>query len=120
VQAWEIAEAEKVHDIFRRTASFKNTTFCFLFASTKLDENARKNELINYCNVARLRFPENTKVVGICANMSMEQYGGYMFAYLEIPVMSEEFEKEVSEYQSRTGILKSPQITKVREDEFPI
>ena len=71
------------------------------------------------CLIARRKFPENKKVLGIGTEKKLRPECSYDFCLLDFPVWIKKNERIVEKLQNETGIFVNPEIGRVKEDEYP-
>jgi hypothetical protein len=118
LEAYTIADSEKIHPLFDRVFSYGDVTYCFLFADEPRDH--RKIRLSNICYIARGKFIENKKVIGIATEKYANPSCSYDLIFLKIPTFTEEDHKEMKLVQQKTGILLKPNMSMFHEDEYPV
>lgn len=108
-------------NVYRRVlpADVEGVTYVFVFQECPEGSEARPNNLYATCLVARGRFPQNRKVVGIATEMTIRSSCSYSYCVLDLETLSEELEQERREYESRLGILQQVQWGETREAEYP-
>jgi len=114
-----LAHNEKVRDTFRRLMKSEDTTYCFIFLKETIPSEKRKAYLSTACFVARGKFKENKKVIGISTEMKIRPTCSYDFCLLYLPEWTDEEEKKMKEIQEHTGIFANPDLKKFHEDEYP-
>ncbi|MEK7518251.1 MAG: hypothetical protein AAB583_06945 [Patescibacteria group bacterium] len=110
---------DKEKDLFRRMLSFEGVTYCFLFQDDPEPRKKRRAMLGTICLIARGRFLENHKVLGIATEKKLRPKCSYDFCLLDFPVWSKKNQEIVEELQKETGIFVNPEIGRVKEDEYP-
>lgn len=118
-EAHSIANKEVVKKQVRRIIPVDGITYCFLFMDDPEPRAKRKAVLGTICFVARGVYKTNKKVIGIATEMKITSVCSYDFCFLELPEWSEENQKVLENVQKETGILVSPRIKHVHEDEYP-
>lgn len=114
------AHHEKKCDLFRRVMPGEDgVTYCFLFQDDPEPRERRKSMLNAMCWVARGKYKENKKVLGIATEKQIRPTCSYDFAYMYFPEWTKEQEKHTKELQKRTGIFVDPIVKHVSEDEYP-
>lgn len=115
-----LAHNEKKHDLFRRIMSGDDgVTYCFLFQDDPEPREKRKAMLNATCWVAKGKYKENKKVLGIATEKEIRPTCSYDFAYMYFPEWTEEQQKYTEELQKKTNIFVNPIIRKASEDEYP-
>jgi len=92
-------------NIFRRVISSNEMTYCFLFMENPVKELVRIRLLEKTCFVARGRFRECSKVIGIATGMTMDKYHRFHFALLEVVEWTMEHQEHMEQIQRELGIL---------------
>jgi hypothetical protein len=118
-EAYVLADKDNRHNIFRRTVSGGDITYCFLFADNTMPRENRKAMLTAMCWIARGKFQENKKVIGVATEKPASPTLSYDFVLLDIPEWTEECQKDMEKLQQETGILVNPIIGYAHEDEYP-
>lgn len=118
--AYILADKDKTHNLFRRTCTLNGVTYCFLFADDTKPRDYRKGMLKRMCYIARGTFKSNRKVIGIATEKKASSTCSYDFALLDMPEWAEQNQREMEKVQEETGILVSPEISVVHEDEYPV
>jgi len=104
---------------FRRFTELEGVTYCFIFCSEKESLSDREAELHATCYVARGKYRKNKLVIGIATEKHLKPTCSYSFCRLEIPTWTEENQAAMEEIQQKLGILVSPTVTYVKENEYP-
>jgi len=117
--AYVLADNDEIHNLFRRTSDLNGVTYCFLFADDTKPRDYRKDMLKWMCYIARGKFKSNRKVIGIATEKKASPTLSYDFVLFDIPEWTEQNQKEIEKMQQKTGILQSPEISIVHEDEYP-
>lgn len=89
------------------------------FLKESISREKRKAYLSTACYVARGKFKENKKVIGIATEMKIQPTCSYDFCLLELPTWTKEEEKKMKEIQEKTGIFTNPEWKYAHEDEYP-
>lgn len=118
-EAHLLAHNEKEKDTFRRIMPCGDTTYCFVFLKDGISREKRKAYLGNACFIARGKFEENKKVIGIATEMKIRPICSYDFCFLYIPKWTDEERKKMKEIQKRTNIFTNLSFKKIRQDEYP-
>ena len=117
--AYVLADNDKIHNLFRRTFALKGVTYCFLFADDTKPRDHRKGMLTWMCYIARGMYKSNRKVIGIATEKKASPTCSYDFVLLDMPEWTEQNQREMEKVQQETGILLSPEISIMHEDEYP-
>lgn len=118
-EAYMIAASDEKHNVVRRTFDLNGVTYCFLFADDTKPRDYRKGMLEWMCYIARGTYKSNRKVIGIATEKEASPICSYDFVLLDMPEWTGQNQKEMEEMQQKTGILRSPIISILHEDEFP-
>lgn len=114
-----MASKDDVNNVFRRIMSSGGVTYCFVFCEESWSIAAREAMLGATCYIARGRFQDNSKVVGIATEKRILPTCSYNLAFLEIPEWTSENQRKMETIQHQTGILVNPSPTQVHEEEYP-
>lgn len=93
------------NNIFRRVISANGMTYCFLFMENPVKELVRIKLLEKTCFVARGRFRECSKVIGIATGMTMDRYHRFHFGLLQVVEWTREHQERMEQIQRELGIL---------------
>lgn len=119
-EAHILAHNEKKCDLFRRVMPGEDgVTYCFLFQDDPESRERRKSMLSAICWVARGKYKENKKVLGIATEKQIRPTCSYDFVYMYFPEWTEEQQKYTEELQEKTGIFVNSIVKKASEDEYP-
>lgn len=113
------ADRDDTYNIFRRTCISKGVTYCFLFQDDSVPRDNRKAMLANMCFIARGKYQENRKVLGIATEKKYESGFSYDFCLVDIPEWTQENQRAMEELQKGTGILDDPIVQYTYETEYP-
>lgn len=113
------AENDKEYDVLRRLVLLRGVTYCFIFGDDPEPRARRKNMLLQMCWIARGRFQENRKVIGIASDKKVRPTRSYDFCLIDIPEWTQENQKQIERLQQETGILVNPVWGYAHEDEYP-
>jgi hypothetical protein len=100
--------------------------YVFLFVRRKPGEtdeeyrNIRANLLLNYCRVAKLRFPRATDVVGIASEAGLPPQRSEDLVCVDVSRWSPKDVAEAKEIQKEFGLLRKVSIVGTREYEYPV
>ena len=64
-------------------------------------------------------YKSNRKVIGIATEKKASPTSSYDFVLLDMPEWTEQNQREMEKVQQETGILLSPEISIMHEDEYP-
>jgi hypothetical protein len=104
---------------FRRVGEFKGATYCFLFTGDAISREERRKIMEALCIVARGKYQDNRKVVGIATEMQLRPTCSYDFCLLEIEEWTEEYERQRQEIQDATGLLTNITEHHLEAHEYP-
>ena len=94
-------------------------TYCFLFQDDSEPRERRKAMLTAICFIARGKYQQNKKVLGIATEMKICPTCSYDFCLIDMLTWTEENRKKMEQLQKNTGIFVNPIVTSSREDEYP-
>ena len=94
-------------------------TYCFLFCDEKESQATREAMLEATCYIARGKFQENSRVLGIATEKHFAPEYSYSLCLLELPEWRSENQAVMEEIQRTFGILVDPSFTEVEEREYP-
>jgi len=117
--AFLISHKDKKYDMFRRISPGKDTTYCFLFMDDPEPREQRKAMLFAICYIARSKFPNNKRVLGIATEKIVRPQCSYDFCLLDKPNWGKKDEERVAQLQKDIGIFVKPRIGYTHEDEYP-
>lgn len=124
VFADSIPPLKKKDQVFRRVVptSF-GVTYCFLFYDiSPYDDSLREIRFLMLqalCHVVRVAFQQNTVVIGIGTEMTVEEECTFDFVGLEIPIWTSEDEKRLERYQHTYNFLSDIQVFVREVEEYP-
>lgn len=113
------AHNDNNHDLFRRIMPGEGTTYCFLFQDDPEPREKRKVMLEAICFIARGKYQENKKVLGIATEKKFNPTCSYDFCFFDMPNWTEENQKNMERFQKSTGIFLNPVVIRTQEDEYP-
>ena len=116
--AHAFAHKDDQHDLFRRIMAVDGISYCFLFAEDAEPRNKRKTMLTAICWIARGKYKQNKKVIGIATEMKIRPTCSYDFVLLDMPMWTDENQKNMEQLQQNTGIFVNPIIRSFQEDEY--
>ena len=106
----------------RRTICLNGVTYCFLChgdSSNTKSRESRKMQLSVFCNIARGKYQENQKVVGIATDQKIQPQTAYDFCFINQPEWSDEDQKIMELNMRDTGILSNPTKKHRHYEEYP-
>ena len=113
------AHDDNVHDLFRRIMLGDGITYGFLFQDDPEPRDKRKAMLKAICWIARGKYQQNNKVLGIATEMKIRPMCSYDFYLMDLPVWTEENKKNMEQLQKETDIFVNPVVGYTHEDEYP-
>lgn len=113
------ADSEKTNNVYRRVFASDQITYCFLFLDDVAPREHRKEMLSFFCFIARGKYRQNKKVIGIATEMKIKPLCTYDFCLLEIPKWKKEHQEYAERLQKETGILTQSTRKHFGEDEYP-
>lgn len=111
--------ADHPQGVFRRVLTTDNMTICFLFTGDQVEREGRRSMLGDLCFVARGKYPQHSKVLGIATEMAIRPESSLDYCLLDIPVWGPDEEREMQRLQQHTGVLTSPTQYAVTSTEYP-
>lgn len=99
------AHEDKIGDLFRRMMPGDGVTYCFLFADD-FDEPREKRPtmLAAMCYLARGKFPQNKKVIGVATEKIFRPVSSYDFVFLDKPKWTED-QRKLSIFKKKLACL---------------
>jgi len=79
----------------------------------------RRNHLIDYCMVVKLKFPEAEHVVGIATDAGVDEYRSEDLVYLDVTDWSDDQRMEAERIKTEFNILNSVRFAGGRVQEYP-
>ena len=119
-EAHVLAHKDEKHDLFRRIMPGDGITYCFLFQDDPEPRNNRKAMLTAICWIARGKYQQNKKVLGIATEMKIRPTCSHDFVLMNLPTWTEENQKNMEQLQKDTGIFVNPIVGYTHEDEYPV
>jgi len=113
------ASNDKKHNSFRRIMPGEGTTYCFLFQDDVGLRKSRKAYLGAICEIARGKYQQNKKVLGIATEMKSQLTCSYDFCLLNMPKWTKDDQKNMEQLQKETKIFTNPVMSYHHEDEYP-
>ena len=113
------AHNNHTHDLFRRMVQSDGVSYCFLFQDDPEPGEKRREMLTAICWIARGKFQQNKKVLGIATEMKIRPTCSYDFYLLDLPEWTQENQSNMEQLQKVTGIFVNPVVNYVHEDEYP-
>jgi hypothetical protein len=119
MDAWDKAALQD-KPVFRRVVLDPNvdTTICFLFTE-EADEERRKTLLYSMCLIARGKWQERNKVLGIAIGKNKNIPGSGVFCLLDISEWTKELQEQADELQKATATFTSLEQIDSLESEYP-
>ena len=117
-KANENSKDEK-NNVLRRVLAVDGTTYCFLFQDDIGPQSSRKAHLGVICEIARGKYQQNTRVLGIATEMKSPPICSYDFCFLDMPEWTIENQKKFEQLQNKTQIFINPTMSYCSEDEYP-
>lgn len=120
MEAHVMAHKDNVGDLFRRMMATDGVTYCFLFADDFEEPRTRRQAMLaSICYLARGKFPQNKKVIGVATEKKCRPISSYDFVLIDKPDWTEEDQKKIEKLQKETGMFVNPVIGETHEDEYP-
>lgn len=113
------AHKDEKNNNYRRVIVGDGTSYCFLFMDDPEPRDRRQAILSTMCFIARGKYPQNNKVLGIATEMKIRPIASYDFCLLDKSSWTEKDQEEMTEMQKVTGILTNLKMSKTSEDEYP-
>ncbi len=112
---------DRKNNVFRRAFQYGNITYCFLYYDDPEPKKRerRKNMLADFCLVARGKYKRNNKVIGIATEKKIRPESSYDYCLLDKPEWTKEDQRNMENYQKKTGVLTNSELIQVHEDEYP-
>lgn len=104
----------------RRVMPGKDATYCFLFMDDIDPRERRRKALGTICFVARGKFPERRRIVGVATEMQICPTCSYDFCFLDIPDWMDKHQEIYDKISRETGIFVHPEVEYACEDEYPV
>ncbi|MBT6755758.1 MAG: hypothetical protein HN981_02465 [Candidatus Pacebacteria bacterium] len=120
MEAHVMAHKDNVGDLFRRMMAIDGVTYCFLFADDFEKPRTRRQAMLaSICYLARGKFPQNKKVIGVATEKKFRSISSYDFVLIDRPDWTEGDQKKIEKLQKETGMFVNPVINERHEDEYP-
>ncbi len=107
---------------FRRVMFLENqnltVVICYYDDPSETKEGL-KAQLLGMAQIASVKFPANTKVIGIGSDITADYSGSFTFLYLEQGELTKEYVEDVQRWQNETKIFTNLNIQAVSADEYP-
>lgn len=106
----------------RRTTQVNGVTYCFLCEGDSSDSESRKKRtkhLSVFCNIARGKYQDNHKVIGIATDQKILSQTAYDFCFINQSEWTDEDQKIMELNMRDTGILTKPIEQHRHYDEYP-
>ena len=113
------AHRDDTYDLRRSVSVMDGTTYCFLFCDENVPRQGRRDMLQAICHVARGKFPQNSKVIGIATEKKFKATCSYDFVLFKAPLWTREDQTQIKELQKKLGIFEHPRIQQIEEKEYP-
>jgi hypothetical protein len=113
------AHKETRRDMFRRVSPGSGTTYCFLFMDDPEPRERRKGMLFAMCHVARGKYPQNKTILGVATEKNIRPTSSFDFCLYIKPNWTPKDQAMRDDLQKKAGILVSPNIKILSEDEYP-
>ncbi len=113
------AHNDDTQDSFRRILFGDGVTYCFLFQDDPEPREQRKAMLAAICWIARGKYQQNKKVIGVATEKKIKPMCSYDFCLFDLPEWTEEYQRNMENLQKETGIFTDPIVRRVHEDEYP-
>lgn len=121
MEAHVMAHEDNVGELFRRIMATDGVTYCFLFADDFEEPRTRRQAMLaSICYLARGKFPQNRKVIGIATEKKFRSISSYDFVLIDKPDWTQDDQKKIEQLQKDTGMFVNPVIGEAHEDEYPI
>lgn len=117
--AHALAHEDSAHDVFRRVMLGEGVTYCFLFMDKRLPREQRHEALAGFCLVARNRYRDNPRIVGVATEKAFERECSYDFAYLDMHEWTGSDAAIAEAIREQTGTLVNVRERAFHEDEYP-
>lgn len=104
---------------FRRVVQFRDATYCFLFTGDAISREKRRKIMEALCLVARGKYQDSKKVVGIATEMKLRSTCSYDFCLLEIEEWTEDHKRKMQKIQDITGLLTNITEYHLEAHEYP-
>lgn len=107
---------------FRRAMSLENQNLSIVicyYDDPSDDKDSLKAQLLGMAHIARVKFPNRTRVIGIGSDITAGFSGSFTFLYLEQDELTKEYVQDVQRWQDQTKIFTNLQIQAVSADEYP-
>jgi hypothetical protein len=114
-----LAHKDDKHDLFRSMLVGDGTTYCFLFQDDPQPHERRKKILEVICWIARYKFQQNKKVLGIATEKQFRPECSYDFCFMNLPELTKKNKEEIVNMQRKLDIFVNPDVVYTYEDEYP-
>lgn len=120
-QAHVRAHNDTVNNSYRRLSVGDGITYCFLFMDDPepINRERRKGFLFAMCHVARGKFPQNKKVLGIATEKRIKPLCSYDFCLYDKPDWTKKDQQMMDTFRKEAGIFANPEMERISEDEYP-
>jgi len=116
--AHKIAETKPKYD-FRRVGKFQGKLYVFLFSPPAIERTQRASHLNYICIVAKDKYRDIPKVIGIATEIGSKIPHTYDFVFMEFPEWIEENQNLALEIKKKHKILENPELLRVTAEEYP-
>lgn len=106
--------------VYRRILPMDGVSYCFLFQDNPISRESRQGLLSTICYIARMKFPDNKKVIGIATEKTIRPTCAYDFCALDMPDWTDKDQEFVENLQKETGFFTNPIIGHTSDTEYPI
>lgn len=107
---------------FRRLMFLENqnlTVVICYYDDPKETKDGLKAQLLGMAHIARVKFPANTKVIGIGSDITTGFSDSFTFLYFEQDELTKEYVQDVQRWQAQTKVFTNLQIQAISADEYP-
>lgn len=113
------AHEDNKADMFRRILTTNGVSYVFLYFSDNHPRKHRKEMLFAICFFARGKFKDNKKVIGIATEKKFEPTCSYDYCVIDKPDWTDDDNNRMLKIQEGLGLFKNPEISRIREEEYP-
>jgi len=120
MEAQLMAHKDNKGDLFRRMMVADGVTYCFLFADDFEEPRIKRQAILAaICYLARGKFPQNCKVIGIATEKKIRRISSYDFVLIDKPDWTKDDQRRIEQLQKETGMFVNLVVGKTHEDEYP-